>query len=806
MKVQTHNARKVESFGAIEDLGSVGIRSESVAKFFTILTEKLYENPIQAVTREILTNMIDAWMYQAPDKRRPGYVSPPSSLKSNIEFTDYGPGMSLEEIKMYVGHILESSKDQTDEYHGGWGLGMKSPFAYTKNWTISSRQDGMQSNYVTVMDEAGIPKVSRVGPPAPTEEPDGLTVQIPVKDGDVDAFKGWLTFYSAYIPEEIVAREGPGVEYSEAWHDKVTVDIPGMDSFEVSFRLRKKSPEPVNISHYSRTVQTHTYHNTKKLRVVLGSVPYYELPPNHKLQSTPLDLFFPIGTLAPTPDRDRLTSESLAIVKQVLDKTVDRIREIYVRDAQKDLPWRMFGAADTLNSMRSYVFASIPTHRLPDLKTPGGLTFKPNERSYSVYMADFLNWAESNAIFKNSGNEEPTRTVGILTRDLNSRSVQTATQGQYLRFDHEVVGVYIDDVGWGSTSWFQYLTRQDAFTDDHKFSESYYRSDPRRILLIKAADPNHRGSLLLRTEDVAKVLGLRPELVQLLSKTKDRRPQRDSSSKRMSTSTKAESLAEELQYHSLVYLYAKGWIGHDASVQMRSVGSVGPSIYPRAWPYNQDPVKIGGYYFSTNRGRIDREGWPNILASELGEGAAFLQQQTYLPIERYPILFAPGVIADELAQYDNWESWPDMYERRVREEWQAQKEGSDRIVNRGLLEGWLKRETVRILRALRVLRSMADERNLEPPAFLQSLLDFQDKTLDLREFINPYEWRTASLQTHILDINEEDYYDQTEKWAMELKDRFAPYALLDPLLPTARQLDADPKAIRALFDLMTKRF
>jgi hypothetical protein len=303
--VKSSNEVEVEGSGPIEHLGSVKIRSERAAKLFSIVTEKLYSDPVRAITREMLTNMVDAWLQQTNilgQPPPPGVVSLPDFGSLEIVFRDYGPGLSRAEIELYVGHILESSKDESNDFHGGWGLGLKCPFAYTKSWTIESRHGGLLTKYATFMESSGVPSIAQIGDPMATEEPTGLTISIPVKSDDIDDFTAWTKWYLQYLPNGSIECSDlqygdSALSYSDDYRG--TVEIDGLS---IDWRERLTHGASIPSSQSNRKSQI-------RARILLGSIPYS--PPDEDIgERQPIDLSFPIGSLQVTPDRDRLVADA----------------------------------------------------------------------------------------------------------------------------------------------------------------------------------------------------------------------------------------------------------------------------------------------------------------------------------------------------------------------------------------------------------------------------------------------------------------------------------------------------------------
>lgn len=161
-------------------------------KVFKILSSDLYTNKIRAVVRELITNMIDAHALNGnPEKF---IIQVPGRLDPRFVCRDFGPGMSDFDIQgddnspgLYNSYF-SSSKAESNDFIGGFGLGSKSPFSYTDTFSITSYHKGEIRGYVAYMDGDG-PQikptfVKKMGPNDKT----GIEIVVPVEEKDFRNF------------------------------------------------------------------------------------------------------------------------------------------------------------------------------------------------------------------------------------------------------------------------------------------------------------------------------------------------------------------------------------------------------------------------------------------------------------------------------------------------------------------------------------------------------------------------------------------------------------------------------------------
>lgn len=164
------------------NLGSERTRMEfdsgSVAHLMSILTD-LYSDPALAVIREYSTNGLDS--HVAASQTRPIEVELPTQLRPLFVVRDFGVGMTVDQITNQFSKYGWSSKRDSDTAVGMLGLGCKAGLSYTSQFTLVSVHDGIQVTVLVTREEDGAGAVQIIDTAA-TEKPNGVEVQIPVKD------------------------------------------------------------------------------------------------------------------------------------------------------------------------------------------------------------------------------------------------------------------------------------------------------------------------------------------------------------------------------------------------------------------------------------------------------------------------------------------------------------------------------------------------------------------------------------------------------------------------------------------------
>ena len=185
MQIET-KTNMIETAG----LGATGGFSiKTTAAAFQLLSSGLYSNKIRAVVRELSSNAVDAHT-MVKSQTRAIEVKLPNSLDSQFYVKDFGPGLSHENIMHMYTTYFDSSKQASNDFIGGFGVGSKSPFAYTDAFTVESRHAGKRRLYTAFIGEENTPQIAEIGEFDMADgDETGLTVSMPVKPNDFSAFE-----------------------------------------------------------------------------------------------------------------------------------------------------------------------------------------------------------------------------------------------------------------------------------------------------------------------------------------------------------------------------------------------------------------------------------------------------------------------------------------------------------------------------------------------------------------------------------------------------------------------------------------
>lgn len=260
----------------------------------------LYSEPVLAMTREYLTNMVDAHTAlrrvdpAAADKAPSPRIAVPSNMSPELVFEDFGIGMSLQTVLEVYTQYGNSTKNGSNDEVGGFGLGSKTAFCYNNGstWTIESRHAGQKHVFMACVSETGIPSLAHVST-EPSAEHTGVTIRVPILRVDFDKARAAVVRFAPFFP---LPLNIDGMEVPDLWKGVV------MEGNQ----WKVVTPQ-----------EDRSYYNaTGKVFVVMGNVPYVVEGSAYVKDDAftrwihdskkDLYLFAPIGSLNLVPSRDAL--------------------------------------------------------------------------------------------------------------------------------------------------------------------------------------------------------------------------------------------------------------------------------------------------------------------------------------------------------------------------------------------------------------------------------------------------------------------------------------------------------------------
>ena len=197
MKLNQFSQNEVEVLGDVQDT-EFSIDTESLGVLFKGFSDALYSDKFGSIVREITSNCFDA--HEEVDQQLDVQVRmiQPGFDEGKIIFEDFGPGLSPERIKNIYSKYFASTKRDTNDQIGGFGIGAKSPLAYADSFNVVTRVDSTEYNYVIHKGEQ-VPIISLMST-STTDKINGTQVIIPIaNDNDyryfLNAVKDQLRYF-----------------------------------------------------------------------------------------------------------------------------------------------------------------------------------------------------------------------------------------------------------------------------------------------------------------------------------------------------------------------------------------------------------------------------------------------------------------------------------------------------------------------------------------------------------------------------------------------------------------------------------
>jgi hypothetical protein len=299
----------------VSNVGEIGeFRIRNSAKAFSILSSGLYANKVRAIIRELSCNAVDSHA-AAGKKNTPFDVHLPNTLEPHFSIRDYGTGLSHEQVTNIYTTYFESTKTDSNDFIGALGLGSKSPFSYTDNFTVTAVKDGKKGIYTAFINESGVPSIALMMQ-EDTNEPSGVEVKFAVNDRyDFDKFRQEArNVYKYFSLRPVISGNGDfGFENAEYENKDI---IPGVHAYKAG-----------------------GYHSI----AVMGNIAYpIEIPKSdnslgdlRNLLGCSLEIHFSIGELDFQASREGLSyiPQTIANIKAKLEKLNTSLADVLAKEA-----------------------------------------------------------------------------------------------------------------------------------------------------------------------------------------------------------------------------------------------------------------------------------------------------------------------------------------------------------------------------------------------------------------------------------------------------------------------------------------
>jgi len=285
----------------------------------SMLRDQIYSDKMLAPIREYFCNAADANI-EAGNESKSIDIKLPDTIINTWSVRDYGPGLTHEEIKNIFTKYGESTKRDSNSVTGCLGIGSKSAFAYTDQFTIETWQNNTKRTYVAAINNNG-DAVVHLANTQQSDKENGTRITLPIKKNDVSQFRNKTSTYLESISHA-------GTKYNILNDDFEETEVP------IIYEGDKENWYIIN------SARTKHWDNQRgDARVVMGHVAYpldtnqldsLDTDSQSMVYCESLYIKVPLGTLSIAASREALeyNSQTLSYLKSELPKIREDVQNV----------------------------------------------------------------------------------------------------------------------------------------------------------------------------------------------------------------------------------------------------------------------------------------------------------------------------------------------------------------------------------------------------------------------------------------------------------------------------------------------
>ncbi len=159
----------------------MGFAADAATHLAELMSNSVYQDKYGSIVREVVSNAVDANQEaRSTQKVQVKLTNVPSLSNAVGEFSvrDFGPGITPNRIENIFTQYFASTKRDSNEQIGGFGIGAKSPFAYTPVFQVTTYIDGVKRSYL--MEKSSAERTCTMINEIETDESNGTLITIPV--------------------------------------------------------------------------------------------------------------------------------------------------------------------------------------------------------------------------------------------------------------------------------------------------------------------------------------------------------------------------------------------------------------------------------------------------------------------------------------------------------------------------------------------------------------------------------------------------------------------------------------------------
>ena len=346
MKTKVKSTPIIASEGMENSVMGMDNHGRDMATYF--LRDKIYSNKIQAVVREYICNAVDEHNKHGVDRPVEIKMTGLGIDQAVFSVRDHAKGLSEDGVRKIFGMYFKSTKSETNDSIGGFGVGSKAGHAYTDSFNIISHHEGVKTSYSCMLgagdNNVPVGHIYKMDS-RPTEQT-GIEINLEVKatkSQDTSRYRSRETTDVEKFKHEIIKF----IQYA---HSPITANI-----FDLTYSTPKqkhtKTIDGFTISLVDKffTMETHSYNgNSYKLDVIpsnpqakfkMGDVVYgsLDVPYGSHFQShTMVVVTAPMGSIdipisregmEKTERNNRLVERATTALKTLATQDVEKFRK-----------------------------------------------------------------------------------------------------------------------------------------------------------------------------------------------------------------------------------------------------------------------------------------------------------------------------------------------------------------------------------------------------------------------------------------------------------------------------------------------
>jgi len=283
---------------------TMGFAADAASHLAELMSNSVYSDKYGSIIREVTSNAIDATREAGSDKLVEIKIESAAQMSnqvSTLKIRDYGVGITPDRMDNIFTQYFASTKRDTNEQIGGFGIGAKSPFAYTPLFFVETHTDGVTRKYILEKTESD--RTCTLMEEYEEDAESGTCITIPIQDTAAEkqfikAIKKQLVFLS----------------------NRVTIYVPHKYNFKMP---KVVDYGPILCIESLNDVYDEEYKVYEGIMICLGDI-YYEIPHvDDRGGGRNFAIKFPIGSLSPT-----LSRESIEVNDSARKIIINKLNEI----------------------------------------------------------------------------------------------------------------------------------------------------------------------------------------------------------------------------------------------------------------------------------------------------------------------------------------------------------------------------------------------------------------------------------------------------------------------------------------------